>query len=577
MNRGIVVPEAESAFALYIRAAAVGAIFYLAQIGALMPLAYCALSVWPELGERQRFSKFLAPLVCGLSVEAGRWLGFIPLTGEGRRFDMRQALTYGVGFGTAELLRTALIAPHLPDQFRFGLLPLPVTPRGLIPASCGVLFFEASLSALAGAGAAQRCAGLFALLAFSHALLNLALYGLLIQGRVLTAQFASVAPAIAAVFLALKLWRERQMYTLQSTRLSEPGGDTGSIFVEELICAYHSGAVSSGAPQLGPVSFEVKSGQLLALLGPNGAGKTTTLRVLAGLLRPAGGKVSVFGIDISPGATQTAEALVGLAAEEPWLYPRMRVDSYLEFFARLYHLSDQEREDRIAELLRLLGLTRSQRARIATLSKGERQKLALARALVHQPRLLLLDEPTAALDPKVGRSVRRLLGALKAQARIIVIATHNLDEAQSLADQILILRQGQIVHRLYQDGRAQNARAAARFEVRLAPSACDAVPAIEKLAHLGSLEDLNLEPGLGPGEFVLSYSTAAPLTANPAVLDMLLDMGLKPYALTRTDLSVEQVYASEGEPNADADGSFLADEPHLITAGLNLAPKEPYR
>jgi ABC-2 type transport system ATP-binding protein len=550
MDRMIAKPAPKPPFVRRIFALAAGGILYLAQAGALMPLTYGALSAWRDLISQRPFGALLLLLLFGVFVEAGRWLGLTMLSDNEQRLSAMQAVMFGAGFALAELLRAALVASRFSAVAGIPLQALPLNPAGPIAATAGTLTFEVGLSLLAGAGVVRRWAPLFPSLAVSHGLLNVVLAELLAGGNDLSAQLGALTVAMAAGLLGFRAWPGFSAQDSAIALAPEQTGDSAEVVVENLRCTYNGESGVANVPQLGPLSFGVRPGKLLALLGPNGAGKTTTLRALAGLLKPVSGRISVFGIDISQADRRGIGALVGLASEEPGLYPRMRVRRYLEFFANLYHLPRQDRERRVAELLQLLGLGQRQEVRIGTLSKGERQKLALARTLLHEPRLLLLDEPTAALDPKVARSVRQLAGALKAGTCAIVIATHNLDEAQSLADELLVLREGEIVRRVYKGEKGKNGAAAARFEVRLAPGGCDGAAIAEKVARCLSLEDVVIAPGLGPGELVLSFSTATPMTTNPAVLNALLGMGLKPYALTPCGLSVEQVYSSEDDATA---------------------------
>jgi ABC-2 type transport system ATP-binding protein len=191
------------------------------------------------------------------------------------------------------------------------------------------------------------------------------------------------------------------------------------------------------------VQLDVKSGQILALLGQNGAGKTTTIRMLTGLLRPSQGWARVNGFDVVNEPTQV-RASVGVLTEQHGLYLRMTAVEYLDFFGNVYQLDANTRKKRSDHLLEYFGLAEAANQRVGEYSKGMKQKLALARTLIHQPPALLLDEPTSAMDPESARLVRDEIANLRSSQRAIVICTHNLAEAETLADQIAIIYRGKI-------------------------------------------------------------------------------------------------------------------------------------
>ncbi len=191
-------------------------------------------------------------------------------------------------------------------------------------------------------------------------------------------------------------------------------------------------------------TLDVHAGEVVAVLGPNGAGKTTTVRMLVSVLQPSRGKATVAGFDV---ATQGLDvrAHVGVLTEQHGLYTRMPAQEYLDFFAQIYGLDERLRQERIERWMRYFGLWAYRDWRIATYSKGMRQKLALARALLHEPPVLLLDEPTSAMDPESARLVREAIQGLRSQERAIVLCTHNLYEAEALADRIAIMRRGRLI------------------------------------------------------------------------------------------------------------------------------------
>lgn len=278
------------------------------------------------------------------------------------------------------------------------------------------------------------------------------------------------------------------------------------------------------------ISFNVRAGEVLALLGPNGAGKTTTVRMLTSILKPTNGSASVGGYDVvrSPEAVR---ASVGVLTENHGLYGRMPAVDYLHFFGELYGMSAAQRDARIEALLTQFGLKDARQRRIGEYSKGMRQKLALARALLHNPPVLLLDEPTSAMDPESARLVRDAIQELRTADRAIIICTHNLAEAEELADQIAIIRRGKIIARGTPLHLKQELLGPEEFQIKLA-------------ANLnGNLT--NLPPGIeisAQGANWLRFRTAHPQKDNPRILQALLEQELPVIELQAVPRSLEQVY-----------------------------------
>jgi ABC-2 type transport system ATP-binding protein len=192
------------------------------------------------------------------------------------------------------------------------------------------------------------------------------------------------------------------------------------------------------------LSLNVAPGEVVALLGPNGAGKTTTVRMLGAILKPSMGYARINGHDVVEEA-QTVRGIVGLLTEFPGLYARMRPLEYLEFFGNLQGVDVRTCRTRAEGLLRQFDLWDAREKRLDAFSKGMKQKIALIRALIHDPQVLYLDEPTTAMDPHSARVVRDAMLELRAARRTILLTTHNLAEAEELADRIAIIRGGQIV------------------------------------------------------------------------------------------------------------------------------------
>jgi ABC-2 type transport system ATP-binding protein len=187
------------------------------------------------------------------------------------------------------------------------------------------------------------------------------------------------------------------------------------------------------------VDFSLAAGEVFGLLGPNGAGKTTTVRLLTALIAPSEGHASVDGFDVVTSPDEV-RARIGLLTEAPGLYERLTALQNLDFFGRLHGLPAPVRAERIERLLRLFELWDRRNEQAATFSKGMKQKLAIARTLLHEPSVLFFDEPTSGLDPEAAFIVREAIATLKSTGRTIVLCTHNLDEAERLCDRVAFVR-----------------------------------------------------------------------------------------------------------------------------------------
>lgn len=245
---------------------------------------------------------------------------------------------------------------------------------------------------------------------------------------------------------------------------------------------------------LAGVSFEAGRGEVLGLLGDNGAGKTTALRVIAGYLPPTSGRVTVAGRTVGPTATR-ARAAIGYLPERAPLYDDLRVREWLRFRARLVGLGRRAARIEIARVLDRCGLRTRARARVGTLSRGLRQRLALAGALLGDPPVLVLDEPSAGLDPQQVRTLRALLREL-APEHTIVLSTHVLPEAEAVCNRVLILHRGRVAHEQRIEAGAGDADASGlplRLEIIAPAEALTA--ALEALVGVRRIERTDLGGG----------------------------------------------------------------------------------
>jgi len=289
------------------------------------------------------------------------------------------------------------------------------------------------------------------------------------------------------------------------------------------------------------VSLSVNPGQVLALLGPNGAGKTTTVRMLSAILRPTAGGARVAGYDVvrQPDAVRTA---VGLLTEHHGLYLRMRAREYLDFYGELYGLDKDARQKRAEQLMERFGLGADMERRLGEFSKGMRQKLALVRAMLHDPEVLLLDEPTSAMDPQSAKLVRDAIAGLRGGGRTVIICTHNLPEAEMLADRIAIIRRGQVVAEGTPLELKSRLLGPPLLEMRLAGELDGLVDDIADLVQVESC-----------GYDWVRFRVEDPGKTNPLLLQQLSAQGVGVVTLSEVPQSLEQVYLRVVEAGPDGE------------------------
>lgn len=276
------------------------------------------------------------------------------------------------------------------------------------------------------------------------------------------------------------------------------------------------------------VSFELRPGEIFALLGPNGAGKTTTLRMLAGLIAPSSGAVHLEGEVMSRGTAARLRSRIGFLTETPGLWERLTVRQNLTVYAHLHGLTPAARV--VDAALDTFGVLDRARDLAAQLSKGLKQRVALARALLHRPGIVLLDEPTAGLDPESARDVRELVLRIRDEGRAVLLSTHNLDEVERVASRVAVMR-GRLV--------AVDTPAALRARVFGARLRIVTAEPAERFVGMLSAEgfaDVRCEGS------TLSIGIDDPSSAAPRIVRRLVEAGADIVSVVAEEQPLEQVY-----------------------------------
>ncbi len=278
------------------------------------------------------------------------------------------------------------------------------------------------------------------------------------------------------------------------------------------------------------ISLNIPAGSVLAVLGPNGAGKTTTVRMLTSILAPTSGWARINGFDVVAQPEQV-RGQVGVLTEQHGLYERMKAIEYLDFFGRVYRLTAKERKQRSHDLMERFGLTFALDKRLGEYSKGMKQKLALVRAMLHNPPVLLLDEPTSAMDPQSAKQVRDAIVELQQDERTFLITTHNLAEAQILANQIAIIRHGRIIANGSFDDLARKFVGDPIMELRVGGELNGLAKDISDMVRVEEA-----------GKDWLRFRVANPRTTNPVLLRRISSLGIDVVTLAPMTQTLEDIY-----------------------------------
>ena len=278
------------------------------------------------------------------------------------------------------------------------------------------------------------------------------------------------------------------------------------------------------------VTLKVEPGEVLAMLGPNGAGKTTTVRMMTSILPSTSGWAKIAGYDVLENP-EMVRAHVGVLTEQHGLYERMKGLEYLDFFGQIYRIDKTTRQKRALQLMERFGLSDALDKRLGDYSKGMKQKLALVRAMLHNPPVLLLDEPTSAMDPQSAKQVRDAIIELQRDHRTFMITTHNLTEAQLLADRIVIIRHGRIIANGTIDQMAQQIVGEPLMELRVNGEVNGLHNDLASMVRVDNY-----------GVNWLQFRAKEPHTMNPQVLKKCFELGVEVVTLSQVTKTLEDIY-----------------------------------
>jgi len=300
------------------------------------------------------------------------------------------------------------------------------------------------------------------------------------------------------------------------------------IRTEALTKVFESGRKNVSVRAVEALTLDIKQGEVFGFLGPNGAGKTTTVRMLSALIGPTAGRAWVNNFEVGK-QDRDIRASIGILTEQPGMYDRLSAEKNLNIFAQLYGVRDVPGQ--VEKYLRMLGLWERRKDPAGSFSKGMKQKLAIARAILHEPATLFLDEPTAGLDPEAAKIVRDFIEELKIEGRTIFLCTHNLDEADRLCDRIGVFKQRLI--KVDTPSRMRTAMFGREIEFRLRR----AEPSmIEQVKHFDFVKNVEVYDNR------LIIGIDDPETRNPQLVKALVEAGAEVQFVSEVRHSLEEVY-----------------------------------
>jgi len=278
------------------------------------------------------------------------------------------------------------------------------------------------------------------------------------------------------------------------------------------------------------ISFDVQESKIFGFLGPNGAGKTTTLRMLSTLIQPTNGHIVINDHDCQKDG-EYIRSIIGLLTETPGMYEKISAYENLNYFSGFYRIDEQKRKANIERFLKMFDLWDRKDGLVSTFSKGMKQKLALARALVHEPKILFLDEPTAALDPESAHMVRTFIESLKNERTTVFLCTHNLEEASNLSDIVCIIK-SKIIKISTLDELQKNKKGK-KIEIVFKENAQKYIDLLKTFKEIASLE---------VKENKAVFALENPEILNPKIIKLLVDNGSEIVYFNEIKASLEEIY-----------------------------------
>lgn len=291
------------------------------------------------------------------------------------------------------------------------------------------------------------------------------------------------------------------------------------------------------------VSFRVEKGEIMGFLGPNGAGKTTTMRILAGFLPATSGTARIAGYDVHE-QSMAVRQRIGYLPESPPLYPEMTVEGFLNFVAQIKGVASGERAKRVTVAIERCGLSERRKTLIRKLSKGFRQRVGIAQAIVHDPPVIILDEPTVGLDPRQIIEVRNLIRSLAGE-HTIILSTHILPEVNMTCSQVAIIKRGQVVATDKIENLMSRLTGGTAYELEIQADFEDVQASLSALlANVGGIESIELLPTEGLGENRYKFRITAQVGTDPGqdIAALVVASQLRLCELHRVQASLEDVF-----------------------------------
>lgn len=278
------------------------------------------------------------------------------------------------------------------------------------------------------------------------------------------------------------------------------------------------------------ISFQIKESEIFGFLGPNGAGKTTTIRMLSALIQPTSGKITIDNRSPQKDG-EYIRSITGLLTESPGLYEKISAYDNLSYYSSFYNISEKKRKDNIKKYLKMFDLWDRKDDIAGTYSKGMKQKLALSRALIHEPKILFLDEPTAGLDPESAHMVRNFIESLKKEKTTVFLCTHNLEEASSLSDRVCIIKKRII--KIASLTELQKNKKSKEVEIIFKGNTKKYIKTLKQIKEISGIE---------ASKNKINLFLKKPETVNPIIIKKLIDCGAEILYFNEIKASLEEIY-----------------------------------